>query len=131
VDEISENVEALVDLKHMVQTQMREDKGLMVKMFREVGDPEFRFVINSGLYFGFLFGMIQLPIFIFFPQGWILPVGGLIIGAITNWLALNIIFRPVKPIPVGPDRKSTRLNSSHVSISYAVFCLKKKTNSVK
>src|SRR5699024_12215146 len=28
---------------------------------------------------------------------------------------------------VGIDRKSTRLNSSHVSISYAVFCLKKKT----
>src|SRR5699024_11826603 len=27
------------------------------------------------------------------------------------------------------DRKSTRLNSSHVSISYAVFCLKKKTRS--
>src|SRR5699024_11278115 len=27
----------------------------------------------------------------------------------------------------GRDRKSTRLNSSHVSISYAVFCLKKKT----
>src|SRR5256885_12965516 len=30
----------------------------------------------------------------------------------------------------GPDRKSTRLNSSHLVISYAVFCLKKKkTNS--
>src|SRR5438067_6125046 len=29
------------------------------------------------------------------------------------------------------DRKSTRLNSSHVSISYAVFCLKKKTDLVK
>src|SRR6267378_4399517 len=28
----------------------------------------------------------------------------------------------------GPDRKSTRLNSSHVEISYAVFCLKKKKN---
>src|SRR5438067_6348761 len=28
------------------------------------------------------------------------------------------------------DRKSTRLNSSHVSISYAVFCLKKKNNVV-
>src|SRR5580698_11383935 len=27
-----------------------------------------------------------------------------------------------------PDRKSTRLNSSHMSISYAVFCLKKKKN---
>src|SRR5580698_11313079 len=28
--------------------------------------------------------------------------------------------------PLKPDRKSTRLNSSHMSISYAVFCLKKK-----
>src|SRR5438309_4097159 len=28
--------------------------------------------------------------------------------------------------PIGGDRKSTRLNSSHSSISYAVFCLKKK-----
>src|SRR5690349_24019722 len=30
--------------------------------------------------------------------------------------------------PVAVDRKSTRLNSSHVEISYAVFCLKKKKN---
>src|SRR5690625_7061360 len=29
------------------------------------------------------------------------------------------------------DRKSTRLNSSHVAISYAVFCLKKKKNMTK
>src|SRR5688572_32467531 len=29
--------------------------------------------------------------------------------------------------PPGEDRKSTRLNSSHSQISYAVFCLKKKT----
>src|SRR3712207_7541049 len=29
-------------------------------------------------------------------------------------------------VPRGQDRKSTRLNSSHANISYAVFCLKKK-----
>src|SRR3712207_7241038 len=35
--------------------------------------------------------------------------------------------RPRYPTPVGVrDRKSTRLNSSHANISYAVFCLKKK-----
>src|SRR5689334_24153992 len=35
---------------------------------------------------------------------------------------------PLTPVPgtVALDRKSTRLNSSHSSISYAVFCLKKK-----
>src|SRR5574340_1454419 len=33
-------------------------------------------------------------------------------------------------IPCRPDRKSTRLNSSHQKISYAVFCLKKKKEEV-
>src|SRR5207249_7532942 len=38
-----------------------------------------------------------------------------------------------RPSPPGrrADRKSTRLNSSHVSISYAVFCLKKKKKKKK
>src|SRR5438445_7922964 len=31
-----------------------------------------------------------------------------------------------EPSQLSPDRKSTRLNSSHANISYAVFCLKKK-----
>src|SRR3712207_9066929 len=34
-----------------------------------------------------------------------------------------------RPDPDRVDRKSTRLNSSHANISYAVFCLKKKTSS--
>src|SRR5690606_40920627 len=34
--------------------------------------------------------------------------------------------KPDAHVEVGEDRKSTRLNSSHVKISYAVFCLKKK-----
>src|SRR3712207_7779548 len=33
-------------------------------------------------------------------------------------------------IPEGKDRKSTRLNSSHANISYAVFCLKKKKQKI-
>src|SRR5437868_12637457 len=36
------------------------------------------------------------------------------------------LFRPAFGTTRQGDRKSTRLNSSHVSISYAVFCLKKK-----
>src|SRR5262245_64664506 len=39
---------------------------------------------------------------------------------------MSIRLDPKKPVPPGQDRKSTRLNSSHLGISYAVFCLKKK-----
>src|SRR5690348_17693207 len=35
------------------------------------------------------------------------------------------------PVELEKDRKSTRLNSSHPSISYAVFCLKKKKINVR
>src|SRR5256885_2548476 len=44
----------------------------------------------------------------------------------------HVGLRPIKvpeaAIDLGLDRKSTRLNSSHLVISYAVFCLKKKNN---
>src|SRR5690348_17403357 len=44
---------------------------------------------------------------------------------------MHVMLQPLSfsggpPAPDGQDRKSTRLNSSHPSISYAVFCLKKK-----
>src|SRR5436309_7704061 len=39
--------------------------------------------------------------------------------------------KPVINLRRGEDRKSTRLNSSHVKISYAVFCLKKKKKKKK
>lgn len=104
VDDISTNIEDLVDLKHMITTQMESDKELLVRVFKEVGDPEFKFVINSGFYFGFLFGLIQIPVFIMVPMNWVLPFFGFLVGIATNWMALNVIFRPLNPVKVGPFR---------------------------
>src|SRR5207253_7093708 len=41
--------------------------------------------------------------------------------------AISTLQQEISASPNDADRKSTRLNSSHVAISYAVFCLKKKT----
>src|SRR4051812_49841976 len=41
----------------------------------------------------------------------------------------SVVVDNTNPSPA-EDRKSTRLNSSHMSISYAVFCLKKKKNQI-
>src|SRR3989454_7968454 len=47
-------------------------------------------------------------------------------------LAADVVEVSLPPVrhdgPAATDRKSTRLNSSHLVISYAVFCLKKKKN---
>src|SRR5690625_5830778 len=45
-------------------------------------------------------------------------------ASITKLMTSYVVFGELAS---GRDRKSTRLNSSHVAISYAVFCLKKKT----
>src|SRR3712207_8626702 len=42
--------------------------------------------------------------------------------------ATTRLWRTSRRFPSTRDRKSTRLNSSHANISYAVFCFKKKTN---
>src|SRR5699024_12504506 len=49
------------------------------------------------------------------------------VGDVPDLLHVHVHHRArVVHVDVKKDRKSTRLNSSHVSISYAVFCLKKK-----
>src|SRR5690625_6208650 len=45
--------------------------------------------------------------------------------------AIPLVQRFIKVFGDAEDRKSTRLNSSHVAISYAVFCLKKKIHAVR
>src|SRR5258708_15063872 len=53
------------------------------------------------------------------------------VGVVWNDAHLDIKWPLANPtLSEKEDRKSTRLNSSHQIISYAVFCLKKKTSSV-
>src|SRR5256885_12936555 len=51
------------------------------------------------------------------------------LGRMTDWKAHDSDGGPT--LGLGLDRKSTRPNSSHLVISYAVFCLKKKTKTLR
>src|SRR2546427_9072128 len=51
--------------------------------------------------------------------------------AFDNPLGYNPMYPDNKLAVINPDRKSTRLNSSHSQISYAVYCLKKKKKKTK
>lgn len=100
--EVGEQIEQLVDFKHMIVGQLSANKALLNRLFLESGKTEFKFIIDSGYYFGFLFGLVQLGVWIFYPAWWVLPVFGLIVGYATNWLALNLVFRPLHPRKIGP-----------------------------
>ncbi|NWN91062.1 DUF445 family protein [Marinobacter adhaerens] len=104
VGDVADNIEDLLDMKGMVVERLTTDKQLLNRTFLECGEAEFRFIVNSGFYFGFLFGLIQMTVWYFFQNWWVLPVFGLMVGWATNWIALNVIFRPLHAIKIGPFR---------------------------
>ena len=96
--DIKENIDEMFDIKDMVIKRLTKDKGLLNDMFLQVGDEEFKFIERSGFTFGFLFGIVQMLVWYFYPKFWILPLFGLFVGYATNWLALKLIFNPIEPI---------------------------------
>src|SRR5256885_2526776 len=54
------------------------------------------------------------------------PADLYVIEAMEKATGLRLVLRLARERDILEDRKSTRLNSSHLVISYAVFCLKKK-----
>src|SRR5437660_4551736 len=77
------------------------------------------------LFFFFFFLMIRRP-----PRSTLFPYTTLVRS--RSHLRSSLARQwPIHGRDDGGDRKSTRLNSSHVAISYAVFCLKKKKKKKK
>lgn len=75
-------------------------RSLLGKLFQIAGRKELTFLTDSGLWFGFLLGMLQLTLALVWDNPWTLSLGGLVVGLATNWLALKWIFEPVNPTPI-------------------------------
>lgn len=96
------DIKNLFNVRNCVVTQMMEDRSLLGKLFQKTGSKELKFLVDSGLWFGFLLGCLQLLVSLYCSNPWTLSIGGLIVGLATNWLALKWIFEPVEPTKFGP-----------------------------
>jgi uncharacterized membrane protein YheB (UPF0754 family) len=101
-DDIGNNIEHLMDVKLMVIRKIEERPELANRIFQDVGKKELRFIINFGFFFGAALGFPMVFITEAFPYWWVLPIGGVVIGYVTNWMALWMIFEPVEPRKIGP-----------------------------
>ncbi|MGK2882912.1 MAG: DUF445 domain-containing protein [Mycobacterium sp.] len=55
------------------------------------------FVRRSGIYFGLVIGLVQMVAWALFKNPWIMPAFGFAVGFISDYIALNMLFRPVRP----------------------------------
>jgi uncharacterized membrane protein YheB (UPF0754 family) len=98
--EIGENIDQLVDVKLMVIK--RFDPELANRVFLDMGKRELKFIQNFGFFFGFALGIPVAALTHFVTFWWLLPVLGVIVGYITNWVALWMIYEPPERRKYGP-----------------------------
>ena len=104
LERMSREASDFIDIDSIVRDAMVEDRALLGRVMMEIAGPEFTFIERSGLYFGAAFGVIQMFIWITYPEGWVLPAAGFFVGYATNWLAMTLIFEPRQPLQIGPFR---------------------------
>lgn len=100
--EVKSNIHELLDVNRMLVEGLTKDPEMLNRIFLKCGEKEFKFIEHSGRIFGFVFGLIQMLVWNYYQFWWLLPIGGLVVGYLTNFLALKLIFRPVHPVKIGP-----------------------------
>jgi uncharacterized membrane protein YheB (UPF0754 family) len=99
-EHIAENIDQLVDVKLMVIK--RFDPELANRVFLDMGRRELKFIQNFGFFFGFVLGIPVAALTHFLSFWWLLPILGVLVGYVTNWVALWMIYEPPEPRKWGP-----------------------------
>ncbi|MCB9555028.1 MAG: DUF445 family protein [Deltaproteobacteria bacterium] len=87
-----------LDLPKLIFESLSGDNiGRMIRLTKYIGRNEFRFIEIYGGVFGFLIGLAQVGLWSLMQKWWLMPVVGAIVGLVTNWLAIQMIFRPQEP----------------------------------
>ncbi|MEA2424243.1 MAG: hypothetical protein QOH13_653 [Thermoleophilaceae bacterium] len=94
---IGQNIDDLLDVKLMVIRHIEAHPELANRIFLDVGRKELDFIVRFGGVFGFICGFPLILITNAYPHWWVLPVLGTIVGYVTNWLAIWMIFEPNDP----------------------------------
>ncbi|GAA0839409.1 membrane protein [Marinobacter szutsaonensis] len=97
VEDFGDDLDELVDLKALLSRELQRHPDLMNRIFKQAGSVELQSVINLGAIIGGLLGAALVPLWVRYPEPWLLPLGGFAVGFLTNWLAINLIFTPVEP----------------------------------
>jgi len=97
LNEMKSDLSRYVDLQFLAVTTLVRNKEKLVKLMRSVSDDAMAFVRRSGIYFGVAIGLVQMVAWALFKNPWIMPAFGFAVGFISDYIALNMLFRPVQP----------------------------------
>lgn len=97
LNEMQSDLSRFVDLQFLAVTTLVRNKEKLNKLMRGLSDDAMAFVRRSGIYFGLIIGTAQMFVWAIFKLPWIMPAFGFGIGLVSDYIALNMLFRPIKP----------------------------------
>jgi uncharacterized membrane protein YheB (UPF0754 family) len=95
--EVRADLDNAFDVRYIVIANMVRNKQLMNQLVREIATPEFKFMTRMGIIFGAAIGVIQAVTWAAFHNHLIIPLFGGMVGWVTDYLALKMIFTPRTP----------------------------------
>lgn len=86
-----------LDVRRVVVAQLSgPNADRLARLFQRVGRRELQVVIYYGAVLGFLIGLLEVGGYAALEKWWLLPVIGAVDGLVNNWLAIQMIFRPLE-----------------------------------
>jgi uncharacterized membrane protein YheB (UPF0754 family) len=95
--EIKADLPQYLDLQFMTVTTMVRNKAKLNRLMRTTAGSAMSFMRRSGIYFGFLIGIVQAAAWGWIHALWLMPFFGFLTGWLSDWLALNLLFIPREP----------------------------------
>ena len=98
--DVGRDVDRYFDARHLLVSNLVRDRRLLNQIFKRVGRKEFVFFRNAGFFLGAGVGVLQLLCWIKWHLHWLMPAFGAVVGFVSDWIALQLLFRPLRPVRV-------------------------------
>lgn len=96
--DLEAHADSLIEIDRLfVENLSGDNADQLAAVAEEVGAKELRFIEIYGGVFGGIVGVVQAVAYGWLDRWWMMPIIGAVVGMGTNWLALQMIFRPLEP----------------------------------
>lgn len=97
VEDVRHDLGQVLDLQFLAVTILVRNKEQLNDLIRSVASDAMAFVRRSGIVFGFAIGFVQLVCWAWLHNPWIMPAFGFLVGFVSDYVALALLFRPLQP----------------------------------
>lgn len=115
----------VIDVKRVVVAQLSgPNADRLARLFQRVGRRELEVVIYYGAVLGFLIGLLEVGGYAVIEKWWLLPIIGAVDGLVNNWLAIQMIFRPLEKkryLGIFPFQGLFPARQAQISSEYSVM----------